>query len=97
MGNSSIHENNLYFNNAVPSLHEPDAKVYSGTALEVKVLASQNKVSVRIIDPELLKTEKVAGIVSSDLGKVTMLRCCMKIRMAVRFALILISMEMREK
>lgn len=62
-------KNNLYFNNAVPSLHEPNAKVYSGTALEVKVLASQNKVSVRIIDPELLKTEKVAGIVSSDLGK----------------------------
>lgn len=35
----------------------------------MKVLVSQHKVSVRITAPKLLKTEKVAGIVSSELGK----------------------------
>ncbi len=46
---------NVYLNDAVPSRHEPDAKIYEQKGIKVEINPAQGKVQIQINEPELLR------------------------------------------
>lgn len=57
---------NLYLNNAVPSNHEPNAKVYEKKGIKVDVNPAQGSAQIHISDPELLRGAS-SMVVTTDL------------------------------
>lgn len=57
---------NLYLNGAVPSRHEPDAKIHEQQGIEVETNPAQGKVRIRIHEPERLRGA-AAMVVTTDL------------------------------
>lgn len=57
---------NLYLNNAVPSNHEPNAKVYEKKGIKVEVDPAQGSAEIHITDPELLRGAS-SMVVTTDL------------------------------
>ncbi len=71
-GNAPLYvaiDGNLYLNNAVPGSHEPNAKVYQGSGLKVEVTPAEGKVSIEIIEPELIKGASPMVVTTDLLGK----------------------------
>lgn len=60
---------NLYLNDAVPSRHEPDAKIYRQKGITVETNAAQGKVRIRIDEPELLRGASAMLVTTDLLGK----------------------------
>lgn len=59
---------NLYLNNAVPSNHEPNAKVYEKKGIKVEVNPEQGSVQIHITDPELLRGASSMVVTTNLLG-----------------------------
>lgn len=59
---------NLYLNDAVPSSHEPAAKIYSKNGIKIEIDLAQSKVQVHITHPELLRAAAKTVVTTGLLG-----------------------------
>lgn len=62
-------DGNVYLNDAVPSRHEPDAKVYKQEGIKVEVHPAQGKVRIQISEPALLRGASPMVVTTDLLGK----------------------------
>lgn len=62
-------DGNVYLNDAVPSRHEPDAKVYKREGIKVEVHPAQGKVRIQISEPALLRGASPMVVTTDLLGK----------------------------
>lgn len=62
-------QGNLYLKDAVPSKHEPHAKVYAQPGLEVEIDPASGKVVVHIAHPELLRAAAPSVVTTDLLGR----------------------------
>ncbi|CAI6079795.1 hypothetical protein PAECIP112173_02719 [Paenibacillus sp. JJ-100] len=60
---------NVYLNDAVPSRHESDAKIYTNKGINVEIDPRLGKVLVQINEPELLRGTSAMVITTDLLGK----------------------------
>lgn len=60
---------NVFLNDAVPSRHESDAKIYSQKGINVEIDPAQGKVHIQIHDPELLRGVSALLVTTDLLGK----------------------------
>ena len=62
-------KNNLYLNNAVPTSHEAEAKVYLEKGIDVQVFVEKGKVKICIENPQILQSTDATVVTSEQLGK----------------------------
>ncbi|MNO32176.1 hypothetical protein D3C76_221600 [compost metagenome] len=62
-------QGNLYLKGAVPSSHEPDAKVYASNCIEIEIDLAISKIRVHITNPEALRAAALAVVTTDLLGK----------------------------
>lgn len=60
---------NVYLNNAVPSLHESNAKIYVQKAINVEINPEHGKVKIQVNDPHLFQGASPMVITTDLLGK----------------------------
>ena len=60
---------NLYLNEALPSKHEPSAKVYTPKGIEIAAEPSQGTVDIHIHNPELIREASAIPVSTQLLGK----------------------------
>jgi hypothetical protein len=59
---------NLYLGDAVPSRHEPDAKIHERRAISVETDPAQGKARIRIEEPERLRGTSPMPVTTDLLG-----------------------------
>ncbi len=60
---------NIYLNNAVPSIHDPNPKIYEQKCIKVDINLAQSTVKIQINEPELLRGASTTLITTDLLGK----------------------------
>ncbi len=60
---------NLYLNNAVPSIHDPNPKIYEEKGITVEINPALGTVQIQINEPELIRGAAASLITTDLLGK----------------------------
>lgn len=60
---------NAYFRDAVPSTHEPEAKVFHERGMEITISLEKSQVRVRVVNPELLRQAETETADTETLGR----------------------------
>src|SRR5690606_36458937 len=60
---------NVYLNGAVPSRHEPDAKIYAQKGIQVEVHPAEGRVQIQVNEPELIRGAAALLVTTGMLDK----------------------------
>jgi hypothetical protein len=62
-------DGNIYLNNAVPSIHDPNPKIYEQRGINVETYPAQGSVQIQVSEPELLRGVSTMLITTDLLDK----------------------------